>query len=91
MREVAGVTHLAVPVVLEVTTTLSFVTRVDLGRSLIGILLLIIKRHLLLTWLRHLRLLRVHPVNHLLARHLLLHHMLLLRLELLLYHLLIGL
>ena len=89
VSKVTGVAHLAVPVVLKVTTALSFVARVDLGWSLGGILL-IVEWHLLLTWLRHLLLLRVHTLNHRLTHHLLLHHLrLLLRLEWLLDHLLI--
>ena len=91
VSEVTGVAHLAVPVVLKVTTALSLVAGVDLGRPLGGILLIVVERHLLLTWLRHLLLLlRVHTLNHRLTRHLLLHHLrLLMRLEWLLDHLLI--
>ena len=90
VSEVTGVAHLAVAVVLEVATALSLVARVDLGWSLGGILL-IVEWHLLLTWLRHLLLLRGgHTLNHRLTHHLLLHHLrLLLRLEWLLDHLLI--
>ena len=91
MSEVTGVAHLAVPVVLKVTTALSLVAGVDLGRPLGGILLIVVEWHLLLTWLRHLLLLlRVHTLNHRLTRHLLLHDLrLLLRREWLLDHLLI--
>jgi len=80
VSEVTGVTHLAVPVVLEVATTLSLIARVDLRWSL-GSLLLIVERHLLLTWLWHLLLLWIHTLNHRLALHLLLHHLGLLLLE----------